>query len=163
MPLLLSDAMPFRALAEPTQIGKPRMIRRNRPFLADAADLVGGEISRINAFDQAYGLEYPLEHSVPRTTPSWIPVCARASPELPPGRTSSAAPFQRCGATGEDASYVAEGGDPPRIDQTYVDRCGPVVDRQLQRAGVRLAMMLNTSVLLAPATQRFQSFDTDPH
>jgi hypothetical protein len=38
---------------------------------------------------------------------------------------------------------VPEGGDPPKIDQAYVDRVGPVVDEQLERAGVRLAIVLN--------------------
>jgi hypothetical protein len=34
-------------------------------------------------------------------------------------------------------------GDPPKIDEKYIERCAPVVDEQLEKAGVRLAEMLN--------------------
>jgi hypothetical protein len=37
-------------------------------------------------------------------------------------------------------------GDPPKLDQAYVDRAGPVIDLQLQKAGMRLAMVLNRMV-----------------
>ena len=36
-------------------------------------------------------------------------------------------------------------GRPPQLDQAYVDRAGDAIDQQLQRAGVRLAMLLNQS------------------
>jgi hypothetical protein len=38
---------------------------------------------------------------------------------------------------------VPADGDPPRLDQAYVDRAGSVVDQQLERGGVRLATKLN--------------------
>ena len=38
---------------------------------------------------------------------------------------------------------VATDGPPPKLDQNYVDAGGSVVNRQLQRAGVRLATVLN--------------------
>jgi hypothetical protein len=38
---------------------------------------------------------------------------------------------------------VPEGGAPPKLDQKYVDAAGPVINLQLERAGVRLAMILN--------------------
>ena len=38
---------------------------------------------------------------------------------------------------------VPADGDPPKLDQAYIDRAAPVIDEQLQRAGVRLAMILN--------------------
>ena len=47
-----------------------------------------------------------------------------------------------------DVVYVdvpAEGG-PPKLDQGYVDRAGSVMDQQLERAGVRLAMVLNRAM-----------------
>jgi|SRR5947209_1507576 len=34
-------------------------------------------------------------------------------------------------------------GPPPKLDQVYVDRAADVVDQQLEKAGVRLAMVLN--------------------
>jgi S1/P1 Nuclease len=34
-------------------------------------------------------------------------------------------------------------GDPPRINQAYIDQAAPIIDEQLQRAGVRLAVVLN--------------------
>ena len=38
---------------------------------------------------------------------------------------------------------VAADGPPPKLDQAYVDAAGKVIDQQLQRAGVRLAAILN--------------------
>ncbi|HEY2584453.1 MAG TPA: S1/P1 nuclease, partial [Tepidisphaeraceae bacterium] len=38
---------------------------------------------------------------------------------------------------------VPAGGPPPKLDQQYLDAAGPVVDVQLERAGVRLAAILN--------------------
>jgi nuclease S1 len=38
---------------------------------------------------------------------------------------------------------VAASGPPPKLDQKYVDAAGLVIDRQLQRGGVRLATILN--------------------
>ena len=38
---------------------------------------------------------------------------------------------------------VPEGGAPPKLDLAYVQKAEPVIDEQLQRAGVRLAMLLN--------------------
>ena len=37
-------------------------------------------------------------------------------------------------------------GDPPKIDQAYIDRAGPVIYEQLERAAARLAMVLNRSM-----------------
>jgi hypothetical protein len=41
---------------------------------------------------------------------------------------------------------VPAGGDPPKLDQAYVNRSGDVIDQQLQKAGVRLAMVLNRAL-----------------
>jgi hypothetical protein len=38
---------------------------------------------------------------------------------------------------------VPAGGDPPKLDQAYVERSAEVIDEQLEKAGVRLAMVLN--------------------
>lgn len=38
---------------------------------------------------------------------------------------------------------VPEGGPPPKLDRVYVDRSANVIDVQLEKAGVRLAMILN--------------------
>jgi len=38
---------------------------------------------------------------------------------------------------------VPADGPPPKLDQAYVDAAGKVIDQRLQRAGVRLAMVLN--------------------
>ncbi|MDB5358548.1 MAG: Nuclease [Phycisphaerales bacterium] len=38
---------------------------------------------------------------------------------------------------------VPADGPPPKLDQKYVEAAGPVIDRQLQRGGVRLATILN--------------------
>lgn len=38
---------------------------------------------------------------------------------------------------------VRADGPPPKLDQKYLDVAGPVIDLQLQRAGVRLATILN--------------------
>lgn len=38
---------------------------------------------------------------------------------------------------------VPEDGDPPKLDQAYVDRAVAVIDEQLKRGGVRLAGVLN--------------------
>lgn len=38
---------------------------------------------------------------------------------------------------------VPADGPPPKLDQKYVDAAGPVIDKQLERAGVRLASILN--------------------
>ena len=41
---------------------------------------------------------------------------------------------------------VPADGAPPKLDQAYVDRCGPAVEQQLERAGVRLADILNNAM-----------------
>ena len=41
---------------------------------------------------------------------------------------------------------VPADGDPAKLDQAYADRAGPVIDLQLQKAGVRLAMVLNRAL-----------------
>jgi hypothetical protein len=41
---------------------------------------------------------------------------------------------------------VPAGGDPPKLDQAYVSRSADVIDQQLQKAGVRLAMVLNRAL-----------------
>jgi S1/P1 Nuclease len=41
---------------------------------------------------------------------------------------------------------VPADGDPPKRDQLYLDRAGPVMDKQLKKPGVRLAMVLNRMV-----------------
>ncbi len=41
---------------------------------------------------------------------------------------------------------VPADGDPPKLDQAYVDRSANVIDEQLQKAGVRLAMVLNRAL-----------------
>lgn len=38
---------------------------------------------------------------------------------------------------------VPADGPPPRLDQAYVDRAGEAIDQQLERGGIRLAMLLN--------------------
>jgi hypothetical protein len=38
---------------------------------------------------------------------------------------------------------VPADGPPPKLDEQYADAAGLVVDRQLQRGGVRLATILN--------------------
>jgi hypothetical protein len=38
---------------------------------------------------------------------------------------------------------VPADGDLPKIDQAYVERAGPIIDLQLQKAAVRLTMVLN--------------------
>jgi nuclease S1 len=38
---------------------------------------------------------------------------------------------------------VPADGDPPKIGQVYIDQAGPVIDQQLQKAGVRLAILLS--------------------
>lgn len=38
---------------------------------------------------------------------------------------------------------VPAGGDPPKLDQNYVDRAGEAIDLQIEKAGVRLANVLN--------------------
>ena len=38
---------------------------------------------------------------------------------------------------------VPADGDPPKLDQKYVDRAGEAIDLQLEKAGVRLAAILN--------------------
>ena len=44
-------------------------------------------------------------------------------------------------------------GPPPKLDQKYVDGAGIVIDRQLQRGGVRLAFILNDIFKDGPTTQ----------
>jgi hypothetical protein len=46
---------------------------------------------------------------------------------------------------------VPEGGPPPKLTRDYVNAAKPVVDQQLEKAGVRLADVLNR-VLAAPIT-----------
>ncbi|MDB5293187.1 MAG: endonuclease [Phycisphaerales bacterium] len=48
-------------------------------------------------------------------------------------------------AVAVDSVYagVPADGPPPKLDQKYVEAAGPVIDRQLQRGGVRLATILN--------------------
>jgi hypothetical protein len=41
---------------------------------------------------------------------------------------------------------VPADGPPPKLDEKYVDAAGPVVDQQLERAGVRLATILNDAL-----------------
>jgi hypothetical protein len=41
---------------------------------------------------------------------------------------------------------VPAGGDPPKLDQAYVNRSADVVDQQLEKAGVRLAIVLNRAL-----------------
>jgi nuclease S1 len=41
---------------------------------------------------------------------------------------------------------VPEGGDPPKLDEAYLARSGPIIDQQLKKAGVRLAMILNRTL-----------------
>jgi hypothetical protein len=41
-------------------------------------------------------------------------------------------------------------GPPPKLDQAYVDRAADVVDQQLEKGGVRLAVLLNRSFAGAP-------------
>lgn len=41
---------------------------------------------------------------------------------------------------------VPEGGAPPKLDAEYVRRSEPVVEAQLERAGVRLAGILNRAM-----------------
>ena len=38
---------------------------------------------------------------------------------------------------------VPKDGPPPKLDQKYVDKAGDVIDEQLEKAGIRLAMLLN--------------------
>lgn len=38
---------------------------------------------------------------------------------------------------------VPADGRPPRLDEVYVERAGDAIDQQLQKGGVRLAMLLN--------------------
>ena len=38
---------------------------------------------------------------------------------------------------------VPEGGPPPKLDRVYVDRSAEVIEVQLEKAGVRLAAILN--------------------
>lgn len=38
---------------------------------------------------------------------------------------------------------IPAGGDPPVITEEYIARAQPVVDEQIQKAGVRLAAVLN--------------------
>jgi len=38
---------------------------------------------------------------------------------------------------------VAPAGDPPRLEEAYVEKAQPVVEEQIQKAGVRLATALN--------------------
>jgi hypothetical protein len=41
---------------------------------------------------------------------------------------------------------VPADGDPPKLDQAYVERSDDVIEQQLEKAGVRLAMMLNRAL-----------------
>lgn len=55
---------------------------------------------------------------------------------------------------------VPADGPPPVLSQEYIDDARPVVDSQLQHAGIRLAMILNTAFAshqTAPATQRSET------
>jgi len=54
-----------------------------------------------------------------------------------------------------DAVYkgVPPDGPPPKLTQDYVDANEKVIDQQLERAGVRLAMVLNANLGGAAATQ----------
>ena len=38
---------------------------------------------------------------------------------------------------------VPADGRPPRLDQAYVDRAGDAIDQQLEKGGIRLAILLN--------------------
>jgi len=46
---------------------------------------------------------------------------------------------------------VPADGPPPKLDQAYVDQAGLVIDRQLRRAGVRLATILNDAFRRGPS------------
>jgi hypothetical protein len=48
---------------------------------------------------------------------------------------------------------VPADGPPPKLDQDYVDANQKVIDQQLQRGGVRLAMVLNANLGTLPMTQ----------
>jgi len=41
---------------------------------------------------------------------------------------------------------VPADGDPPKLSQEYVDKAKPIVDEQIQKAGVRLAFTLNAAL-----------------
>ena len=43
-------------------------------------------------------------------------------------------------------AVVAEGGDPPKLGRDYVTTATPVVAEQIERAGVRLAVVLNDAI-----------------
>jgi hypothetical protein len=48
---------------------------------------------------------------------------------------------------------VPADGDPPNLDDQYVDRAANAIDEQLAKGGVRLAMLLNRCFANQPATQ----------
>jgi hypothetical protein len=41
---------------------------------------------------------------------------------------------------------VPADGDPPKLDEAYIQRSAAIIDQQLEKAGVRLAMILNRTL-----------------